>query len=80
MEAPASRREGQGGDKASVLAAISDRTIRGALAMILRQAILIPIRLVANILLARQLAPADFGAYAIAIFFISTATLFTDVD
>ena len=79
MEAPASRREGQGGDKASVLAAISDRTIRGALAMILRQAILIPIRLVANILLARQLAPADFGAYAIAIFFISTATLFTDV-
>ncbi len=71
--------EGHGGDKTFALAAIADRTIRGALAMILRQAILIPVRLLANILLARQLAPADFGAYAIAIFFVSTATLFTDL-
>lgn len=46
--------------------------------MLLRHAITVPLRLLANILLARQLAPMDFGAYAIATFFVSTAALFTD--
>ncbi len=46
--------------------------------MLLRHAASVPLRLLANILLARQLAPADFGIYAIAAVFVSTATLFTD--
>jgi len=59
-------------------AELAERTIRGAGAMLLRQAITVPLRLLVNILLARQLVPTDFGTYAIAIFFVSTATLFTD--
>jgi O-antigen/teichoic acid export membrane protein len=46
--------------------------------MLLRHAATVPLRLLANILLARQLAPTDFGTYAIATFVVSTATLFTD--
>lgn len=66
-------------EKASAFAVIAERTIRGAIALFLRHAILFPLRLLVNILLARWLAPADFGVYAIAMFLVSTAMLFTDV-
>ncbi len=70
--------EAQAADKAPTFTVIADRTIQGALAMFFRHALLVPVGLLANILLARWLTPADFGAYAIANFLIATATQFSD--
>jgi PST family polysaccharide transporter len=56
--------------EAHVFAQVRDLTIKGVVAMFLRQFIVMPVSLVATIFLARLLQPNDFGIYAIANFWI----------
>ncbi|MBI3951163.1 MAG: oligosaccharide flippase family protein [Acidobacteria bacterium] len=55
------------------------RTIKGVVAMFLRQFIVMPVSLVASVLLARLLQPNDFGIYAIASFWIYIIVGFRDL-
>lgn len=60
-------------------APVRDRTVRGVVAMLLRQLIVMPVSLAASIWLARLLQPSDFGLYAVASFWISIIVGFRDV-
>lgn len=55
------------------------RTATGGIAMFARHALVLPIGMVANIVLARLIDPADFGTYAIAVFLITTCSFFSDI-
>lgn len=58
---------------------VRDRTIKGVVAMLLRQFIVMPVSFAASIWLARLLQPSDFGLYAVASFWISIIVGFRDV-
>jgi PST family polysaccharide transporter len=63
----------------TAFAQVRDRTVRGVLAMFLRQFIVMPVSLLATIVLARILQPNDFGVYAIASFWIYLIVGFRDL-
>jgi PST family polysaccharide transporter len=63
----------------NVFAQVRDRTVKGVLAMFLRQFIVMPVGLLATIFLSRILQPNDFGIYAIANFWIYIIVGFRDL-
>lgn len=57
---------------------LGSRTMKAAVALLVRQGATNGLALVAGILLARLLAPADFGLYAVATFVLTLAAIFAD--
>ncbi|RMG52018.1 MAG: lipopolysaccharide biosynthesis protein [Acidobacteria bacterium] len=62
-----------------IFTSVRDRTVKGVVAMFLRQFVVMPVGLLATILLARLLHPDDFGIYAIANFWIYLIVGFRDL-
>lgn len=58
---------------------VSSQAQRGVLALLGRHAVLFPVNMLAGILLARLLSPADFGAYATVAFLVMGAGVLLDV-
>ncbi len=62
-----------------IFISVRDRTVKGVVAMFLRQFVVMPVGLLATIVLARLLHPDDFGIYAIANFWIYLIIGFRDL-